>query len=197
MKKLLTRTAAATLSAGLLLSGAVAANAAPTETPTPAPAAAAQDLTVSFSSSAMKAPGYAGLTAIYAENVGSQRYYGEFPLVTFRVDVKTAGGPEGVDRLITPGYFNGAYTRDLGFDPETSTRSFEVTLSNPVEKGEKQLIANLNFGDGLTKEGRLTNYVTVTQTGRLAGDDSAANDQDIDSRQHTVTDGGRAAKGIF
>lgn len=182
MKKILSRTAAAAVSAGLLLTGTAAANAA--ETPAPAK----QDLAVSYSSSALKAPGYAGLTAIYAENVGSERYYGEFPLVTFRVDVKTAGGPEGVDRLITPGYFNGAYTRDLGFDPATSTRSFEVTLSNPVEKGEKQLIANLNFGDGLTKEGRLTNYVTVTQTGRLAGDTSTANDQNVDSRQHTVTD---------
>lgn len=109
----------------------------------------------------------------------------------------TAEGPEGVDRLITPGYFNGAYTRDLGFDPETSTRSFEVTLSNPVEKGEKQLIANLNFGDGLTKEGRLKNHITVTQTGRLPGDTSTGNDQNVDSRQHTVTDGGRANMGIF
>ncbi|WP_144790350.1 hypothetical protein [Kocuria palustris] len=191
MKKILSRTAAAAVSAGLLLTGTAAANAA--ETPAPAK----QDLAVSYSSSALKAPGYAGLTAIYAENVGSERYYGEFPLVTFRVDVKTAGGPEGVDRLITPGYFNGAYTRDLGFDPATSTRSFEVTLSNPVEKGEKQLIANLNFGDGLTKEGRLTNYVTVTQTGRLAGDTSTANDQNVDSRQHTVTDFGNPNKGIF
>lgn len=50
----------------------------------------------------MKAQGYASLTAIYVENVGTDRYYGEFPLVTFRVDVKTAEGPEGVDRLITP-----------------------------------------------------------------------------------------------
>lgn len=191
MKKLITRTAAVAMSAGLLLTGTAAANAAET------PAKPKQDLTVSYSSSAMKAPGYAGLTAIYAENVGTDRYYGEFPLVTFRVDVKTAEGPEGVDRLITPGYFNGAYTRDLGFDPETSTRSFEVTLSNPVEKGEKQLIANLNFGDGLTKEGRLKNYITVTQTGRLPGDTSTGNDQNVDSRQHTVTDGGKANKGIF
>ena len=191
MKKLITRTAAVAMSAGLLLTGTAAANAAET------PAKPKQDLTVSYSSSAMKAQGYAGLTAIYAENVGTDRYYGEFPLVTFRVDVKTAEGPEGVDRLITPGYFNGAYTRDLGFDPETSTRSFEVTLSNPVEKGEKQLIANLNFGDGLTKEGRLKNYITVTQTGRLPGDTSTGNDQNVDSRQHTVTDAGNPNKGIF
>lgn len=195
MKKLIHRTAAVAMSAGLLLTGTAAATAA--EAPAPAASTAKQDLTVSYSSSAMKAPGYAGLTAIYAENVGSERYYGEFPAVTFRVDVKTAEGPEGVDRLITPGYFNGAYTRDLGFDPATSTRSFEVTLSNPVEKGEKQLIANLNFGDGLTKEGRLKNYVTVTQVGRLAGDTSTGNDQNVDSRQHTVTDAGNPNKGIF
>lgn len=191
MKKLITRTAAVAMSAGLLLTGTAAANAAET------PAKPKQDLTVSYSSSAMKAQGYAGLTAIYAENVGTDRYYGEFPLVTFRVDVKTAEGPEGVDRLITPGYFNGAYTRDLGFDPETSTRSFEVTLSNPVEKGEKQLIANLNFGDGNTREGRLFNSVTVTQVGRAKGDVSEANDQKISSKQHTLTDTGKKHPGVF
>ena len=79
----------------------------------------------------------------------------------------------------------------------TAGGPFEVTLSNPVEKGEKQLIANLNFGDGLTKEGRLKNYITVTQTGRLPGDTSTGNDQNVDSRQHTVTDAGNPNKGIF
>ena len=123
--------------------------------------------------------------------------YKRQPLTTFRIDVKTEEGPKGVDRLITPGWFNGAYTRDLGFDKSTSTRSFEVTLSNPVNAGDTQLIANLNFGDGNTKKGRLKNYITVTQTGRLKEDNSEANDQNVDSREHTLTDGGKKAKGIF
>lgn len=147
--------------------------------------------------SSAKAKGYAGLVAIHAKNEGSQRYYSEFPAISFRVDVKTDKGPEGVDRLITPGWFNGAYTQDLGFDEKTSTRSFMVTLANPVEVGENQLIANLNFGDGLTKEGRLNNYIQVTQVGRLDDDKTTGNDQNVDSRQNTKTDFGKAINGVF
>lgn len=155
-----------------------------------APASAAEeklDLQPIVTVAEGKAPGFAGLAAVRVKNVGSERYYGEFPAITFKIEVKTDQGPKGVDRLITPGWFNGAYTRDLGFDEKTSTRTFETTLSNPVEKGDTQLIANLNFGDGLTKEGRLKNYITVTQTGRLEGDKSTDNDQNVDSRTPGVT----------
>ncbi|WIK64874.1 hypothetical protein [Gleimia hominis] len=134
---------------------------------------------------------------MHVKNVGTDRYYGEFPIVSFRIDVKTASGPKGVDRLITPGWFNGAYTRDLGFNEKTSTRSFLVTLSNPIKKGEDQLIANLDFGDGLTKEGRIVNYITVTQEGRLEGDTSTSNDQNVDSRTATVSDSGKKLPGLF
>lgn len=34
-------------------------------------------------------------------NTGSERYWGEFPAVTFRVAVHPEDSPEGVDRLIT------------------------------------------------------------------------------------------------
>ncbi|MCS6712297.1 hypothetical protein JSY14_09805 [Brachybacterium sp. EF45031] len=158
---------------------------------------AALDLRPSFTVSDMKAEGYAGLVALHLENVGTERYYGEFPLVTFRLDVTTVSVPEGVDRVITPGWFHGAHARDLGFDAESSTRSFLVTLANPVERGERQLVANLNFADGLTREGRLVQHVTVTQVGRLEGDTSTGNDQGIDSRSATRTDLGAAHSGLF
>jgi hypothetical protein len=66
-----------------------------------------------------------------------------------------------------------------------------------VEVGQDQLIANLDFGDGLTKEGRLENYVTVTQVGRLDDDKTTDNDQNVDSRQNTTTDFGNAHDGVF
>lgn len=160
-------------------------------------ATAAYNLEPVLTVSSWKAEGYAGLVALRLKNVGTERYYGDFPVVSFRIDVKTASGPTGVDRLITPGWFNGAYTRDLGFDAATSTRSFLVTLANPIKAGETQLVANLNFGDGLTSEGRLRNYITVTQVGRIAGDTSTGNDQNRDSREITLTDTGRKASGIF
>ncbi len=192
MKKFMSRAAAATLALalGVVTCGAGAAQAVE-------PATSAHDLTVGYTVSGAKAKGYAGLVAIHAKNVGSERYYSEFPAISFRIDVKTDNGPQGVDRLITPGWFNGAYTQDLGFDEKTSTRSFMVTLSNPVDAGQDQLIANLNFGDGLTKEGRLTNYITVTQVGRLDEDKSTGNDQNVDSRQNTTTDFGNPSPGIF
>ena len=56
---------------------------------------------------------------------------------------------------------------------------------------------SFSFGDGDTQEGRLTNYITVTQTGRLDGDDSEYNDQDVDSRDVTLDDFGRENEGIF
>lgn len=157
----------------------------------------AHDLTVGYTVSGAKVPGAAGLVAIHVKNVGTQRYYAEFPAVSFRVDVKTASGPQGVDRLITPGWFHGAYTQDLGFDEQTSTRSFLVTLANPVEPGEDQVVANLDFGDGLTKLGRITNRVEVSQVGRLADDTSTGNDQAVDSRTATRTDTGGRSNGLF
>lgn len=93
---------------------------------------------------------------------------------------------------------SGRYSvRHLSFNAATSTRSFLVTLANPIKAGETQLVANLNFGDGLTSEGRLRNYITVTQVGRIAGDTSTGNDQNRDSREITLTDTGRKASGIF
>lgn len=146
-----------------------------------------------------KVPGYAGLVGLRVKNVGTDRYFSENPAVAYRVDVKTEDGPEGVDRLITPGWFNGAYTQDLGFDKKNSTRSFLVTLSNPVEKGDNQLIANFNFGDGKTKEGRLKNSISVTQVERAEGDTSDYNDQNVSSKDITVNDSGKPAKhkGLF
>ncbi|MGJ4101706.1 neuraminidase [Corynebacterium macclintockiae] len=156
------------------------------------------DLTPEIRVAAGKSAGFAGLVSISAKNVGSEIYYQDFPATTFRIDVHTEKGPKGVDRLITPGWFNGAYTRDLGFDKEKSVRSFEVTLSNPVNPGDSQLLANLNFGDGKTKLGRLVNYITVTQTGRLEEDKSTSNDQNVDSREVTTTDVmHKPTKGLF
>ena len=37
----------------------------------------------------------------------------------------------------------------------------------------------------------------VTQTGRLAGDTSFYNDQDVDSRDVTVSDFGKKIRGVF
>ncbi|SCX05452.1 neuraminidase [Corynebacterium jeikeium] len=156
------------------------------------------DLKPEIHVAAGKAAGFAGLVSISAKNVGSETYYQDFPATSFRIDVHTEKGPKGVDRLITPGWFNGAYTRDLGFDKEKSVRSFEVTLSNPVNPGDSQLLANLNFGDGKTKLGRLENYITVTQTGRLEEDKSTSNDQNVDSREVTTTDVmHKPTKGLF
>lgn len=156
------------------------------------------DLKPEIHVAAGKAAGFAGLVSISAKNVGSEIYYQDFPATTFRIDVHTEKGPKGVDRLITPGWFNGAYTRDLGFDKDKSVRSFEVTLSNPINPGESKLLANLNFGDGKTKLGRLENYITVTQTGRLEEDKSTSNDQNVDSREVTTTDVmHKPTKGLF
>lgn len=156
------------------------------------------DLKPEIRVAAGKSAGFAGLVSISAKNAGSETYYQDFPATSFRIDVHTEKGPKGVDRLITPGWFNGAYTRDLGFDKEKSVRSFEVTLSNPVNPGDSQLLANLNFGDGKTKLGRLVNYITVTQTGRLEEDKSTSNDQNVDSREVTTTDVmHKPTKGLF
>ncbi|SDS75087.1 hypothetical protein SAMN04489752_2420 [Brevibacterium siliguriense] len=157
------------------------------------------DLAPKITVSDAKAPGYAGLAALRVENVGTDRYFSEDPSVSFRVDVKTEKGPEDVDRLITPGWFNGAYTRDLGFDEKKSTRSFLVTLSNPIKKGETQLVANLDFGDGNTSEGRLQNSIVVSQVKRLDDDTSTYNDQNVSSKDIAVNDAGKPAKagGLF
>ena len=155
------------------------------------------DLEPYFTVSSAKAEGFAGSTALRVRNVGSERYWGEFPAVTFRVAVHTQDGPEDVDRLITTTTRKGAYARDLGWNDEEQARIFEVTLSNPINAGEEADLVSFSFGDGNTKEGRLTNYITVTQTGRLDGDDSEYNDQDVDSRDVTVDDFGREHNGIF
>lgn len=156
------------------------------------------DLKPYLTTSGAKSEGFAGTVALRLENTGTDRYYGTFPATQFRIDVKTAEGPKGVDRLITPRSANGAHIRDLGFNPETSTRSFEVTLANPINAGDKVRVANLDFGDGNTREGRLYNYIEVTQIGRLKDDTSTANDQNVDSREgNTLTDTGKAHSGRF
>lgn len=155
------------------------------------------DLKPVLTTSGAKHAGFAGTVALRLENVGTERYYGDYPAVQYRVDVKTAEGPKGVDRLITPRSSNGAHIRDLGFDEKTSTRSFEVTLANPINAGESARVANLDFGDGNTKEGRLKNYIEVTQISRLDGDKSTDNDQNVDSRKITVKDTGKKAEGLF
>ena len=48
-----------------------------------------------------------------------------------------------------------------------------------------------------TKEGRLHNSMKVTQTGRLSEDTSFYNDQDVDSRDVTVSDFGKKIRGVF
>lgn len=155
------------------------------------------DLKPYLTTSGAKSPGFAGTVALRINNVGTDRYYGEFPATRFQVKVKTDKGPEGVDRLITPRSSNGAHIRDLGFDEKSSTRTFEVTLANPINAGDTVRVANLDFGDGNTKEGRLHNYIEVTQVERLDGDKSEYNDQQVDSRENTLDDFGKNLKGIF
>lgn len=92
------------------------------------------DLQPYFTTSTWKASGFAGSVALRVKNVGAKRYWGEFPAVTFRVEVATFAGPEGVVRLITTTY-NGSHVRDLGYDFDRGVRTFEVTLSNPVAAG--------------------------------------------------------------
>lgn len=157
----------------------------------------ALDLQPKLTVSSAKAKGYAGVVALRVKNVGTENYYGEFPTVSFLVKVKTESGPRGVDRLITPGYFNGAYVQDLGFDRSTSTRTFLVTASNLVPSGKTVLLANFNFGDGKTTAGRLTNTIEVTQLGRVAGDISTWNDVKMSSKAITYTDLGVRNVGIF
>lgn len=194
MKKFAARAITAAVIGATALTSAPLATAATTHAPA---AAQKYDLAPAIRVAGGKVPGFAGLVSISAENKGTEDYYANFPAITFRIDVHTASGPQGVDRLITPGHFHGAYTRDLGFDKATSTRSFEVTLSNPIEAGEGRLIANLDFGDGMTKKGRIVNYITVSQVGRVEGDKSTSNDQNIDSRKATLTDTGKKNAGLF
>ncbi|AWB84968.1 hypothetical protein C3E79_00195 [Corynebacterium liangguodongii] len=155
------------------------------------------DLKPYFTVSGAKQPGFAGSVALRVKNVGSKRYWAEFPAMTFRVEVKTQSGPKGVDRLITSYGSNGTHVRDLGYNFETNARIFEVTLSNPVNAGDDMLLGAFSFGDGNTSEGRLVNYMTVTQTGRLPGDTSEHNDQNVDSRVSTRNDFGNPIAGLF
>lgn len=155
------------------------------------------DLQPYFTASSWKVPGAAGSVALRLKNTGAKRYWGEFPALTFRVEVGTEAGPEGVDRLITTTQYNGTHIRDLGYDYDRGIRTFEVTLSNPILAGDEMLLGAFSFGDGNTKEGRLYNYMKVTQTGRLAGDTSLYNDQDVDSRDVTVSDFNKKIRGVF
>ena len=155
------------------------------------------DLQPYFTASSWKVPGAAGSVALRLKNTGAKRYWGEFPALTFRVEVGTEAGPEGVDRLITTTQYNGTHIRDLGYDYDRGIRTFEVTLSNPILAGDEMLLGAFSFGDGNTKEGRLYNYMKVTQTGRLAGDTSFYNDQDVDSRDVTVSDFNKKIRGVF
>ncbi|MDD7384151.1 MAG: hypothetical protein SPI12_06420, partial [Actinomycetaceae bacterium] len=106
------------------------------------------DLEPYLTVSDLKAKGFAGSVALHIKNTGTQRYYADFPAISFKVEVKTAAGPQGVDRLITTLGFKGATVRDLGFNEKTSTRTFMVTLSNPILAGEQQTVAAFSFGDG-------------------------------------------------
>ncbi|WP_297189356.1 hypothetical protein [uncultured Corynebacterium sp.] len=148
-----------------------------------------------------KATGYSGAVALRLKNTGTKRYEPDFPYTTFRIEVKTTAKPGdylyGVDRFMTAGWFNGAYTRDLGFDRDRSVRTFEVTLSNPIEPGEEVLVSNIHFGDGLIRGHRMTNSITVTQTGGHKGDTNVENGTEFDSADITTTDTGRKLEGIF
>ena len=166
----------------------------------PKPAEPAKlDLEPKLTVSDAKAVGFAGSVALKIKNAGTERYYSESPSVTYRVDVKTEDGPKGVDRLITTTQYKGAHVRDLGFNTKTSTRSFLVTLSNPIKAGEQQHVATFSFGDGKTSEGRLKNSIEVTQIKGAKGDKSTWNDQGVSSKDITLNDGGKPAKskGIF
>lgn len=155
------------------------------------------DLQPYLTVSSAKAQGFAGTTALHVKNVGKESYYGEFPVVSFLVEVKTASGPNGVDRVITPAWYSGAYVQDLGFDRAKSTRSFLVTLSNPIYAGKDVTLATFSFNDGNTQLGRISNYVTISQIGRVEGDTSYYNDTLVDSRTTTKDDFGNQIAGIF
>lgn len=155
------------------------------------------DLQPYMTVSSAKAQGFAGAAALHIKNVGKESYYGEFPVVSFLVEVKTASGPNGVDRVITPSWYSGAYVQDLGFNRAKSTRSFLVTLSNPIYTGKDVTVASFNFNDGNTQLGRITNYVTISQIGRVEGDTSYYNDTLVDSRTTSKDDFGNQIAGIF
>ncbi|AWB82843.1 hypothetical protein C3B44_11310 [Corynebacterium yudongzhengii] len=157
----------------------------------------ALDLEPRLTTAAGKSEGFAGVVALRVKNVGTERYDVSQNPVRFRVEVGTVEGPEGVDRLNTAGRFNGAHVQDLGFDKASSTRVFEVTLSNPIDPGQEVLLGNLNFGDGNTSRGRIINDITVTQIGRAAGDTSTDNDWNVNSADITYTDGGKKHSGRF
>ena len=147
-----------------------------------------------------KATGFSGAVALRLKNTGTKRYEPDFPYTTYRIEVKTTAKPGdylyGVDRFMTAGWFNGAYTRDLGFDRDKSVRTFEVTLSNPIEPGEEVLVSNIHFGDGLIRGHRMTNTITVTQTGGHKGD-ANVNAKEFNSADITTDDFGNKAKGVF
>ena len=86
------------------------------------------DLQPYFTTSSWKVPGAAGSVALRVKNTGAKRYWGEFPALTFRVEVGTEAGPEGVDRLITTTY-NGSHVRDG--DPDRPTRRRHLAVQRP------------------------------------------------------------------
>ena len=146
-----------------------------------------------------KIPGFSGAVALRIKNTGTKRYEADFPYTAFRMEVKSTV-PEndylyGVDHLMTAGWFNGAYTRDLGFNKETSTRTFEVTLSNPIEPGEEVLVSNIHFGDGLIRGHRMKNSITVTQIGGNPTDKNV--NKPWESKDITTNDFNTKVRGIF
>lgn len=185
---------------GLLAAGGLAASAGSLSAT--AAETADLDLGVHYTVSTAKLPGHPGTVAIRLDNAGAKRYYGEFPLVTFDVKIVTTAGPEGVNRNIRTRGFNGTHVEDLGFDAATSTRTYRLILSNPVEKGVQDYpVAAFDFGVGSTKEGRIFQKIVTTQKGRLPGDTPGANDQQVDSSVAgtTLDDFGRAGTvpGLF
>ncbi|WP_058234618.1 hypothetical protein [Devriesea agamarum] len=163
----------------------------------PPTAPATHKLAVRYQVSPLKAPGCAGLVAIHLVNVGTETYYMHSPQAKFRVEVHTAKGPKGVARAMTPGYFNGAHMSDLGFDAATSVHAFDVVLSHPIDPGHNQLVANIAFSDGLTREGRVINEIITTQTVRMDDDHPTESNTDVLSRFHTWSDFGKRHPGLF
>lgn len=155
------------------------------------------DLEPYLTVSSLKKKGFAGTAALRIKNVGNENYYGEFPVVSFLVEVKRSEGPKGVDRRIKICSSNGAHVEDLGFNRAKSTHSYLVTLSNPVNAGKDIRVALFKFASGNTRVGRLVNHIKITQVGRLKNDDSYYNDFAVDSRKTTKDDFGNLYGGLF
>lgn len=155
------------------------------------------DLSVGYRVSAVKAAGASGAVALEVKNEGKKYYYNSKTPTVFKVSIKTEDGPEGVDRLMNIVPLAGATAQDLGFDAATSTRTWLISLSNPVYKGRTVTIGTIWFADGLTQEGRIKQKIVTTQVTRTQGDVSFGNDFRVDSTQATKSDLGRALPGVL